>query len=132
MTRTWIAKSAIAALAVLAVSGLAHALALQLWLDDGLTLKGIWTWNSANSAIVKVRVHAAVPDPTARATVPIATAAIVTVIVKARATDGTTVQGSAVGQIPFGSTREFTIRLPKPVTQLMATTVKGSKSNTSE
>jgi hypothetical protein len=121
MRRSIVAKLVIGALVLVAVSSLAYALTLQLRLDPGLALRGIWTWNSGSSAVVKVRIEYAgyknggdhQPYP------PVYPgAANVRLLLKARALDGTTVQGAAMGQIPMGAIREFTIVLPKPVSQL--------------
>ena len=122
MRSNGIVKMALPALLAVAASGLLYALVLQLWLDEGLALRGIWTWNSADSAIVKVRIqNGEFPqDQNGDHQFPPAYPGVANVrlLLKARAADGTTVQGGAVGQIPFGATREFTIVLPKPATQL--------------
>ena len=121
MNRRLVAKLVLGALVLLAVSGLAYALALQVRLDPGLAFRGIWTWNSASSAAVKVRIEnlGNKYDGNHQPFPPVYPyAANVKLLLKARALDGTTVQGSAMGQIPMGAIREFTIVLPKPVTEL--------------
>ncbi len=121
MRRNSIAKWALVAILAVAVSGLVHALVLQLWLDDGLALRGIWTWNYGSSAMVKVRIqsvgyHNGYPGDGKFP--PYLGAANVRILVKARAEDGSAVQGYALGQIAPGAIREFTISLPKRITQL--------------
>lgn len=116
-----LARRVLGALVVVACCGLAYALALQLVLDHGLALRGIWTWNSGSASVVKVRLQSvgpACPWNNHQPTPATPYVRSVKIVLKARAIDGTTVQGGAIGQIPAGATREFAIALPKPVTQL--------------
>ena len=108
MRRTTIAKRLAAALLVAALSGLAHAVTSVHVGDSDLEYRGAVFFNSAKSATVTVRVFYD-EIPTAN----------VSVLVKALAQDGTTVEGSTVGQVKGLTTRPFVIVLPKPITSLV-------------
>ena len=104
-------------IALVAIVSFAHA-ANSIAIDPGLQFLGQWSWNTPTTAIVKTRIQN-LSDVTV----------VVTVGIKARALDGTTVGASTRIQLRRFSGIEVTQELPKPVTSLFATTVKGSKSN---
>jgi hypothetical protein len=106
-------KNLFAGLAILAIalSGTAYAATAIFINEEDLEYRGSWTWNSNGSSRVTVRVAntdaEATPDYDR-----------VQVVVKARATDGSTVQGTKTALILGGQTRDFNFSFSKPLTSL--------------
>jgi hypothetical protein len=109
MNRKSIAMFALVLTLAVGASGLLHAATSVFIYETGdFEYRGQWISNGASSASVKIRV--ANPDTVENE--------FVRVVVKARATDGTQVQGSSIGQVLARGTKDFTITLPKAITSL--------------
>jgi len=91
---------------------------LALVVDPGLQFLGQWNWNYATTSIVKVRVKNVSCG-----------SGIVLVEVKARAEDGSTVQGSVRIPLAAGAGREVQIPLSKRITSLQFTQLRFSPAN---
>jgi hypothetical protein len=100
------------AIALVALSSATDA-TFSVYVSPGLLWKGQWYWNTDDGSVVNVRVANTNGIPV-----------FVVVDVKARAEDGTTVQGFEWLNIPAKGGREASVELDKSITSLQFTQVR--------
>ena len=110
MTQKPVLKLALAAALMVVLTNVVSAATSYFASEPELVYKGSWYWNSASSSRIQVRI---LNDDNEGEFDRIR------VVVKARAVDGTTVQGQTIVLVKEGSTRDFNINLSKPITSLV-------------
>lgn len=100
--------------------------AYSVYATPGAVYLGHWTWNDAGAgtSIVEVRMKAQPPKKPPEKAAGHVVIQNFKIEVGAVAEDGTVVRGSAIVQVPAGSTRSVKIRFDRPLSSLQFIQIK--------